>query len=139
MRAVQMLMDRDRQRRQQQQQSQPHTADNQNNQQIHSPYSGATRSQVSAHDGRPLMRPITPLKSSQAMRQLGQSTNTSAITSNNQFANNNMQQAENTASIQPFLNEGNGANLGDSPDRNLPSELRHRPKIPRTPNRADRP
>ena len=50
-----------------------------------------------------------------------------------------MQQAENTASIQPFLNEGNGANPGDSPDRNLPSELRHRPKIPRTPNRADRP
>ena len=49
-----------------------------------------------------------------------------------------MQQAENTASIQPFMNEGAG-NPADSPDRNLPSELRHRPKIPRTPNRADRP
>lgn len=51
---------------------------------------------------------------------------------------NNIQQAENTASIQPFNNEGAG-NPGDSPERNLPSELRHRPKIPRTPNRADRP
>ena len=32
LRAVQMLMERDRQRRMQQQQTQPHTADNQNNQ-----------------------------------------------------------------------------------------------------------
>jgi len=70
-RTVQMMMDRDRQRRMQQNNG---TNDNQG---IHSPYSGATRSQVSAHDGRPLMRPITPLKSSQAMRQMQQSTNTS--------------------------------------------------------------
>ena len=54
---------------------------------------------------------------------------------------NNIQQAENTASIQPFMNDGGAGNNpgGDSPERNLPSELRHRPKIPRTPNRADRP
>jgi hypothetical protein len=70
-RTVQIMMDRDRQRRIQQNNG---TNDNQG---IHSPYSGATRSQVSAHDGRPLMRPITPLKSSQAMRQMQQSTNTS--------------------------------------------------------------
>ena len=89
------------------------------------------------------MRPITPLKSSQAMRQLGQSTNTSAITNNNQFGGNfnnnnggNMQQAENTAGIQPFMNE---AGATEAQERKLPSELRHRPKIPRTPSRTDRP
>ena len=47
-----------------------------------------------------------------------------------------MQNAENTAGIQPFMNE---AGASDAQERNLPSELRHRPKIPRTPNRADRP
>jgi hypothetical protein len=120
LRAVQMLMDRDRQRRMQ-------NNGGETNQGLHSPYSGASRSQVSAHDGRPLMRPITPLKSSQAMRQLQQSTNTSALT-NNQFVNGQM--GENMGT-QPFPNEENT-------DRNLPSEMKHRPKIPRTPNKTER-
>lgn len=54
-----MLMDRDRQRRMQQQQQMSANG----GEGVHSPYSGA-RSQVSGVDGRPLMRPITPLKSS---------------------------------------------------------------------------
>ncbi len=44
LRTVQMLMDRERQRRMQQTQSQSN-----HDQGVHSPYSGATRSQVSAH------------------------------------------------------------------------------------------
>jgi hypothetical protein len=47
-----MLMERDRQRR------------TGGGDAVHSPYSGQARSQVSGVDGRPLMRPITPLKSS---------------------------------------------------------------------------
>jgi hypothetical protein len=68
LRAVQMLMDRERQRRMQNNMTGGDQSNN--NQGIHSPYSGQARSQVSGVDGRPLMRPITPLKSSQAMRQL---------------------------------------------------------------------
>ena len=45
---------------------------------IHSPYSNQTRV---TQDGRPLMRPVTPIKSAQAMRQQ-HSTNTSQITNN---------------------------------------------------------
>jgi hypothetical protein len=119
LRTVSVLMERDRQRRAQVQ-SQNNLGGDQ--QQIHSPYSGQTRSQVSAHDGRPLMRPITPIKSSQAMRQMQHSTNTSQIT--------HMQVNDNTAP--------NGFVAADEPptERNLPSEMKHRPKIPRTPSKA---
>ena len=89
LRTVQMLMDRDRQRRQQQMQTQNNgITSGGDHQQIHSPYSGQARSQVSASDGRPLMRPITPLKSSQAMRQMQHSTNTSHLTNNNTYSQN---------------------------------------------------
>jgi hypothetical protein len=56
-----------------------------------------------------------------------------------------MQHSTNTSQITN--NNFGGATIGDNnvpfnqeeqTERNLPSELRHRPKIPRTPNRTER-
>jgi hypothetical protein len=126
LRTVQLMMDKDRQRRQQ---ANNNTTDHN---QIHSPYSGQARSQVSASDGRPLMRPITPLKSSQAMRQMQHSTNTSHLTTNNNYSQQPAQFNGGEQSIP------GGEYEEAEPDRNLPSEMKHRPKIPRTPSQNER-
>ncbi len=124
MKQVQLTIDRDRQRRQQQHSSSM-TGDH-----PYSPHSNLGRGTTAQQlDGRPPIRPITPIKSSQAMRQAQHSTNTSQITNNNyMMQNDSSMNVANTGQQQDGDQEG-----GDDTSRNLPSELKHRPKLPRTP------
>ena len=89
----------------------------------HSPYSNP--------DGRPPMRPITPLKSSQTARVL--QTN-SVINSTQQNIDYYNVSGPIDQAAQKQMNDQFGMGSAEAEfNRKLPSELQSRPKIPRTP------
>ena len=112
-----------------------------------SPY---RHSVASRNDGRPPTRPITPIKSAQQARYPQHTaSNTSQITNSiigQQDESQISQQPPNLGLMgQASAPMGNAPNMrveGDDEaeqERNVPSELRSRPKIPRTPAEGDRP
>ena len=107
-----------------------------------SPYRNSV---ASRNDGRPPTRPITPIKSAQQARYPHHTaSNTSQITNSmigQQDESQIMQQPPNLGlGQQPRSVNGPGpaaegqlGETGGAEVRNVPSELRSRPKIPRTP------
>ena len=92
----------------------------------HSPYSGV--------DGRPPMRPITPLKSSQTARVQHTHSVINSTQQNIDYYNvsgpiDQQQRQEMHAQFDQAAAE----NSLEDPTRKLPSEMQSRPKIPRTP------
>lgn len=97
-------------------------------------------SMASRNDGRPPTRPITPIKSAQAARYPHQMTasNNSAVTNSmigqgdesaisNQFGQLALKQQ-----VSAPMNKGQTEEM-NATEENVPSELRSRPMIPRTP------
>jgi len=76
-------------------------------------------------NGRPIMRPTTPLKSSQAHR-----ANTSQITDASHMSYSQQQQPAHPPNPSPF---DNLVHKQQEFEASLPDELRPKPKIPRTP------
>ena len=104
-----------------------------------SPYRGSV---ASRNDGRPPTRPITPIKSGQQGRYPQYTaSNTSQIT-NSMIGNQDESQVTQQPPNLGIGHQASAALASSQPleadeERNIPSELRSRPKIPRTPAEGD--